>query len=86
MKNLFVIITVVSSLFASSCGQAPGSNPQCTTNWSCGNAACASSLGSWSGSGTFTGSNDESDCLAWQTLFLNGTGYPYNRVSSCSCQ
>ncbi len=59
--------------------------PVCTMTWTCGNAACAYAEGAWSGNGSFSGANDESDCLAWETLFLNATGYPYNRVTACSC-
>ena len=64
---------------------APAPTPTCTVNWSCGTTACYMAEGAWSGTGTFTGGNDESDCLAWSTVFLNGVGYPYNKVGSCTC-
>lgn len=80
MKKLFMLFILVA---LSACAPKV---PTCTMNWSCGNSSCAYSEGAWSGSGTFTGNNAESDCLGWETLFLN-CGYSCygNRVSSCSC-
>ena len=80
MKKLIII-----GLLLSGCGNVNNSGPSCTLSWSCGNSYCANAEGSWNGTGTFTGANDESDCLVWSTAFLNGTGYPYNRVGSCTC-
>ena len=66
------------------CGRT-NNTPTCTMTWTCGNQTCANAEGAWSGNGSFTGSNDESDCLVWETAFLNSAGYPNNRVTSCTC-
>lgn len=66
-----------------SCGPVP--QPVCTMSWTCGTASCAAHMGAWSGNGSFSGANDESDCLIWETAFLNSTGNPYNHVTACSC-
>ncbi len=72
---------IVLSLLMTACG-APV--PTCTVSWTCGDQACAYEEGAWSGSGSFTGANDESDCLIWSTAFINAN-QGTNRVSSCSC-
>ena len=77
MKKINLLVV----LLLASCGRTP----ICNVSWSCGNASCARSEGAWTGSGSFTGNNDESDCLVWSTAFLNSQGYPYNTVSACSC-
>ena len=76
---------LILALILSACGQVNATQPTCTMTWTCGNSACERSEGAWSGSGSFTGANDESDCLVWETAFLNSAGYPYNTVTSCSC-
>ena len=78
MKSLFLLGFVMLV----GCGRV---EPTCTMTWTCGNNACAYAEGAWSGNGSFTGTNDEADCLAWETVFLNAAGYPNNRVTSCSC-
>ena len=82
MKTSLIVVLCLA-LYACALDQPPP--PQCTMSWSCGNSQCAADQGQWSGNGTFSGSNDESDCLAWETLFLNGPGYPHNSVSACTC-
>ena len=58
--------------------------PTCDVSWTCGDQACANAEGNWSGSGQFTGANDESECVAWSFVFINAN-QGTNRVSSCSC-
>lgn len=76
------IILIVGVIILASCAQ---NIPSCTMSWTCGNGSCEQAQGAWNGNGTFTGSNRESDCLAWEFAFLNGNGFPNNHASSCSC-
>jgi hypothetical protein len=52
-------------------------------SWRCGTQACCNHMVPYScgGSGSF---QDQNTCLAWETLFLNGVGYPYNTVTACT--
>lgn len=86
-KSVVNLLLFIGTLFilAGLFGCGNGQTSVCTMTWSCGNQGCANAEGSWSGNGSFSGSNDESDCLVWETAFLNSNGYPNNRVSSCSC-
>lgn len=63
----------------SSC--APPYTPECTITWTCNSSYCAAEEGNWSGTSSFTGSDDESECIAWGTAFRYAGGY----TSNCSC-
>lgn len=77
MKVLFVI----AALALLSCC-APSPNPTWNMTWNCdGNVNCASHMGAWNGSGSFA---NETDCLVWETSFLNDFGAPWDSVTSCT--
>lgn len=75
-------ITLLAILLAG-CAGTNQNPPTYNMSWRCGTQACCNHMVPYScgGSGSFT---DESDCLAWETVFLNGVGYPYNTVTSCT--
>lgn len=81
MKLFILMIT----MFMMAC--APSNQPHQSTEWNMtyncnGNRNCASNMGAWSGSGSFS---NESDCLAWETGFLNiNYGSPVQTVTACT--
>jgi hypothetical protein len=81
MRKIFMFVL---AMCLSACGNVNGQQPTCTVSWACGDQACANYNGAWSGTGSFTGSNDESDCLAWSFAFINAN-QGTNRAGSCTC-
>jgi len=92
LKNIdittWVVLGAIAVLLLSGMlmGCAPSNQPHQSTAWSMtwncdGNASCARSMGAWYGSGTFS---SESDCLAWETGFLNSFGQPYDSCTACT--
>jgi hypothetical protein len=78
MKKLTLLVVVLS---LAACAPITPPTPTCTITWSCQNTSCAYEEGSWNGTSTFTGADDESDCVAWGTAFRYSGGY----TSNCSC-
>lgn len=71
MKKFLLSLSLIA------CGSPQ--QPYYSMNWNCGtDSKCKANMGAQSGSGTF---HVESDCLAWETAFLNN----YKNVSVSSC-
>jgi len=78
VKKILLIVLVAGIAGCAADNQRHGYS----MSWSCdGNLACERNMGAWNGNGTF---DNETDCLAWETGFLNSFGYPYDSVSSCT--
>jgi hypothetical protein len=74
MKTVLLFIILLTSC-------APVQPPGCNMNWSCNNnTRCIQQQGSNGNSGFF---QTESDCLIWETAFINS--YAGATVTSCSC-
>ena len=70
MKKLLTILAIIA---LTSCAPAQHVSTAWTMSWQCYTNYCAShvSPASWGGNGTFS---SESDCLVWETGFLNTAG------------
>jgi hypothetical protein len=79
MKQLLVLTIVFLGV---GCAQPQHVSTAWTMTFNCdGNVKCADSMGAWSGSGSFA---SESDCLAYETGFLNSFGNPQVSCTSCT--
>lgn len=81
MRKLFFGILVVC--MSSGCGQSSSQSHGCNMTYNCnGNVSCVNSMHVTGGSGSF---QNETDCLAWETGFLNSYGLPRVSATSCTC-
>lgn len=81
--NFRQAVVILIGMWCLACQQSRQPVTTCTMSYSCnGNARCINDMHAYSGSGSFS---SESDCLAWETGFLNSFGYPYDSVTACSC-
>jgi hypothetical protein len=72
---------VAMVLILSACAPAQHQSTAWNMSYSCnGNIACINNFHATGGSGSFS---SESDCLVWETGFLNSFGLP--RVSCSAC-
>jgi hypothetical protein len=75
---------LVTLLFVIGCGSNQQTVQGYSMSWSCRTTYCYThvSPNSWGGNGDFA---TESDCLAWETGFLNTAGYNGNgSVTACT--
>lgn len=75
MKYLLALTLILSAC-------APATTPPgCDMSYACnGNMACINNFHTNGGNGTF---QTESDCLLWETAFLNS--YVRSSATACSC-
>lgn len=75
MRILLVI------LLLSACSPVDSSSPGCDMSYSCNsNMACINNFNKSGGTGHF---QTESDCLLWETAFLNS--FVRSSATACSC-
>jgi len=80
VKSLIYLVVAIGMV---ACAPQKHESTAWNMSWHCGTQACCNHMVPYScgGNGSFS---NETDCLAWETVFLNGTGYPYNTVTSCT--
>ena len=79
MKSLMFLVIAIGM---TACAPQPRQSTAWTMEYYCnGNVACINNFHAYSGSGSFS---NETDCLAWQTGFLNLYTRPQASCTACT--
>lgn len=82
MKKVIYVLLLAAIVPNVGCAPQQHQSTAWTMEYYCnGNTACINNFHAYSGSGSFS---SESDCLAWETGFLNVYTHPQASCTSCT--